>query len=467
MADPDATTPVGGAPAADGVGPGGVVDDAPLGRAFWTLVASSGLSNLADGIFKIALPLLAIRYTRSPSLVAGVAIAGSLPWLLFALQAGAYADRWDRRRTMLVANTVRGLAVTVPAAAALVGGGSLWWLYVAAAIAGTAEVFHDTAAQSILPSIVPRRSLPRANGRLYAVELGSQQFVAPPLGGLLVGAAAAAALWAPALLWGVAVLALWTVRGSYRATRPGTVEPTNIRQDVVEGLRFLAGHRMLRVLAALTGAMNLLGAAAGPLLVLFAVGEESALGLDEAGFGLLSITMAVGALVGSFVAERMIAVFGRAATFAVTIVLSALMLLGPALTTSVPVIAVLMFAGGFGMMVWNIPAVSFRQTVTPDHMLGRINSAYRLVAWGTMPLGAAIGGGLAELLPLQAVFGLLGGVSLLLVLPNRVITDDRLAEAERRADAAREALADEEAGDGRTAAASADTPSPGAPPVDP
>lgn len=405
-----------------------------LGGPFWTLVGSSGLSNVADGVFKIALPLLALRFTRSPVAIAGLEIVRSAPWLLIALQVGALADRWDRRRTMLAANAVRAIAVGVPAVLALRGDGSLELLYVAAAVTGVAEVFHDVTSQSIVPAMVPRHQLARANGRLYAVELGSQQFVAPPLGGFLVGAFALLALWVPAVLWGLAVLALWTVRGSYRPSRSSTAA-TTIRQDVVEGLRFLRGNRMLRVMAVMVGGMNMLWAAALPLFVLYAVGEQSILGLDEAGFGLLSLAAAAGSLVGSLAAERMTARIGRARTLTGCVAASAATLVVPALTDRVDLVAVAFVVGGFGIMLWNIPTVSFRQTVTPDHLLGRVNSTYRLLAWGTMPLGAALGGLLGEVLPLQVVFGLIGAAGLLLLVPDRVITDGRLAAEEALAEA--------------------------------
>lgn len=440
-----------GSPIVDGERRGNAPDDR-LGRDFWTLVASSGASNLADGIYKIALPLLALGYTRSPVLVAGVEIARSAPWLVLALQAGALADRWDRRVTMLVANALRATAVTIPAVLALTGDGTLWALYVAAVIAGVAEVFHDTASQSILPQIVGRGRLERANSRLYAVELGSQQFVAPPLGGALVGIAAVTALWVPSALWALAVVALWTVQGSYRPVRSASDQGASIRQDVAEGIAFLRGHRMLRVMAVMVGGMNLLFSALLPLFVLFAVGPGSALGLTEGQFGLLSLALAVGSLLASVVAERVIARVGRAAAMTATIVLSVLALAGPAVTTSVPVLAVLLALGGFGIMLWNIPTVSFRQTVSPDHMLGRVNSVYRLLAWGTMPIGAALGGLLAEVLPLRTVFAVLTGLGLLLLLPNLVVTDERLAAAEREAAAERDAAAGREAAAGHDSA---------------
>ncbi|MFD1499777.1 MFS transporter, partial [Streptosporangium lutulentum] len=160
----------------------------PLGIAYWRLWTSSGLSNLADGIFKIALPLVAIRFTDSPTLIAGLTFALTLPWLLFALQAGALADRLDRRRAMLCANTVRAVLLAALTLTVVVGIGSIWALYIIAICVGVAETVYDTSAQSILPQVVSRDLLSRANGHLHAAELAANQFVGPPLGGFLVAA---------------------------------------------------------------------------------------------------------------------------------------------------------------------------------------------------------------------------------------------------------------------------------------
>lgn len=408
---------------------------APLGRPFWTLVTSSGLSNLADGVFKLALPLVALRFTTSPGLIAGLSIVQSAPWLLLSLQAGAYTDRWDRRRTMLAANTVRGTVVALPALATLLGHGDLWLLYVAAALMGVAEVFHDNAAQSLLPSLVGRGRLARANSRLYAVEMVAQQFAGPPLAGLLVGAGAALALFAPSALWLLALVALALVRGAFRPVARDTV--TSIREDVAEGARYLRGHDTLRTLAVCVGGINLAGSATFPLLVVFAVGPASTLRLTDEQFGLLSLVLAVGSLLGTVVAERLQARLGRHRLLVFTVLAGAASTAAPALTTSVPVLAVFLFLGGLGIILWNIPTVSFRQTVTPDHLLGRVNSAYRLLAWGTMPIGAAIGGVLGETVGVRPTFAIAGAGSLLLLVPLRRVTDERLAADERAAELAR------------------------------
>jgi MFS family permease len=190
-----------------------------LGLPFWRLWSASSLSNLADGLVKVALPLVAITLTDSPGLVAGVTLAVTLPWLLFALPAGALADRVDRRIAMVTANIVRAAGVAILAVTVLLGlessPAAIWALYAVALLLGTAETIYDTCAQSILPQVVARDQLPRANGRLIAAELTANEFVGPPLGGLLVAAGVAVAFATPAALWAVAVGALLLLRGGF------------------------------------------------------------------------------------------------------------------------------------------------------------------------------------------------------------------------------------------------------------
>ena len=410
-----------------------VPGDGRLGRRYWTLVTSSGLSNLADGVFKMALPLVAISYTRSPALVAGLELVRSLPWLLASLQVGALTDRLDRRRAMVVANVARAAFVAVPAVAIVAGGGSLWLLYLAAVGTGVAEVFYDTSSQSILPALVPRSCIDRANGRLYAVELGAQEFAGPPIAGALVAVGLAASFTSSAALWVVAVVALTTLRGSFRPRRDGP--RTSIRTDVREGLTFLLRRPVLRTMAVMVGMSNLAGSAAGAVLVLFAVGPGSPMGLTEPQFGALFAVTAGGGLLGGLLADRILRRLGRARAMTLSVFGMAAFVGGPALTTDVAVIAALLVFGGSTIMVWNVITVSFRQRVTPDHLLGRVNSAYRLLAWGTRPVGAALGGTIGEWLGVRAVFAVMGVVSLAVLIPNRRITEEALSAAEARAEA--------------------------------
>ena len=398
-----------------------------LGGSFWRLWWADGLSNLADGILKVALPLIALEFTRSPTLIAGLAFAFTLPWLLFALPAGALADRIDRRRAMLGANIARATIVGVIALGAAFGFGSIWILYIGAFTVGMAETLYDTSAQSILPQVVRRDVLPRANSRLYVAETVSNQFIGPPLGGLLAAAGAAVALATPAGLWLVAIGALLLMRGSFTVERTGR---TTMRADIAEGLRFLWRHTVLRALAIMTGVFNLSSNAAFAVFVLYAVGPQSPMKLTEPQYGILLTSFAIGSVIGSFMAIPLERRLGRVRTIAISMIGPALTVGVPALTTNVFAIGGAFFVGGMAVMMWNIIVVSFRQRATPDRLLGRVNSAYRLVAWGTMPVGAAIGGVLAQWLGVTAVFAIMTAVVLSMFFFLFVVTDARMNAAE-------------------------------------
>lgn len=396
-------------------------------RRFWT---ASALSNLADGVFQVALPLLAVRLTHSPALIAGVAFANRLPWLLFALQAGALADRLDRRRTMFNVDLVRVVLIGGLAALTAAGAEHLWALYAVALALGVGETLFDTAAQSVMPSVVDRDQLSRANGRLYAVELTMNQFVGPPLGGVLAAAAVALAFATSASAYLLAAVALALVSGSFKPVRTGP--RTTLRTDIAEGLRYLFGHRLLRTLAIMVGVMNLASTATFSVFPLFAI-EPGPMGLSELGFGVILTATAAGSLLGSLCTARLERAMGRHRLLMLTIVLS-----GPTLaltaTATVPLVLLGGVLMGFGVVMWNVVTVSLRQRVAPDHLLGRVNAGYRLLAWGTMPVGAFLGGLLGELVGLRATFVIAGGGCALLLFLKPFVTDEAMEAAEREAE---------------------------------
>ncbi len=405
-----------------------------LPRPYWKLWTASAGSNLADGIFWIALPLLAIRLTDSPALIAGVTIASRLPWLLFSLVAGALADRLDRRRTMILVDLFRGGLLGALALATFAGVASLPVLYLVAFALGVAETLFDTSAQSIMPNLVKPDRLSVANGRLYAVELTMNQFVGPPVGGFLAAAGVSLAFGTGAAAYLLAALALWTIAGSFRPVREGP--PTRIHEDIAEGLRYLFGHPLLRVLALMVGISNLVTSAVFSVFVLYAV-SPGPLGLDEVGFGLLATTMAIGSLVGSFIVEPLERRLGRANLLAVSMLGFGIPMILPGITTNVVIIGVAWVIGGAIGIAWNVVTVSLRQRIVPDRLLGRLNASYRLLAWGTMPIGALLGGLVGETLGLPAVFLIFGGLNLVLLLGRLVVTDAAIEAAERDAQAAK------------------------------
>lgn len=401
----------------------------PLGGSFWRLWTSSGLSNLADGVLKVALPLVALRFTDSPLLIGGVGVALSLPWLLFTLPMGALADRMDRRWAMLGTNTARGVLVLTLFLAVSLDLGSIWLLYATAFLLGACETLYDTTAQSILAQLVRRDQLSRANGRLYGMEMTANEFVGPPLGSALVAVSVALAFVTPGALWIAAVGVLLLVRGRFKVRRGGP--PTSMRADIDEGLRFLWNHRLLRTFAILVGVSNFATSAVFTLLVVYAVGANSPLGLTEAAFGLLYSAFAAGSLVGAFTAEWCERVLGRARTLWLTALTFSLLALAPGLSSNVWLVGLSFAVGGAGVMMWNVITVSLRQRMAPGALLGRVNSVYRLLAWGTRPLGAAAGGLLAQLLGVQTMFVVMGLLTLTLLVPLLRINDTALDAAER------------------------------------
>lgn len=389
-----------------------------LGPGYRWLLAAAGNANLADGIVKAALPLLAVRLTDSPALVAGVALAAGLPWLLTTLHAGALADRLDRRRTMLLANSGRAVVLGAFAATIVADLDRIWLLYAVAFGLGVAETLHDTAAQSFLPQLVGRDHLARANGRLYGVEITANQFVGPPLGAFVLAASAAAAVVAPATLFAVAALALTRIRGAFRPERAGP--RVSLGADVREGVRVLWDHRLLRTFAWMVGVMNLASTATFAVLVLHALGP---MGLSEGGYGILLTASALGSLVASLVAERVEATIGRAWTLRLSVLTGVAAGFVPAVTADRWLVGASMVAFGLGAVLWNVVVVSFRQRVSPDHLLGRVNAGFRLLAWGTMPIGAGLAAVVGELFGVQAVFAASGAIVALLLLVRVTDTD--------------------------------------------
>jgi MFS family permease len=399
----------------------------PLGLNYRKLWFSSAAANLADGIFVVALPLMAISLTASPALVAGVSIAGRLPWLVFVLIAGALADRLDRRVTMRNVQVMRVIVLGTLAALALGGQLSLPILYAAAFVLGIGETLFDTAAQSLLPNIVPRDLLNVANGRLYAVELAMNQFIGPPLGGALVAISVPLALTGSVVAYALAAVGLALLVGTFRAEAVGS-RPSMVT-EIREGLGYLLRNRILRTLAIMVGISNLASSAVFSVLVLYVV-APGPMGLDEVGFGILTTGFAVGAIVGTVlepVTERRL---GRSNVLFLMVVVTGLATLVPVVTSSAVWVFASLAVSGVVVMMWNIITVSLRQRITPDRLLGRVNAGYRFFAWGAMPIGALVGGLIAEAFGVVSVFLLAGLVTLGMLAFRRILSDAAIDAAE-------------------------------------
>lgn len=409
---------------------------ADLGDRYRKLWGASAVSNLGDGLDSAALPLLIALLTRDPLLVSGVAIANKLPWLIFSLQAGAIADRVDRKRLMGVVNAARFALMATLGLAVLGDWATIWMLYVVAFALGIGETLFDNAAQAFMPALVHRDQLEKANGRLFAAEIVNNQFLGPPLGGFLFGVAAALPILLDAGTYAISAVLILAIPGTYaarRAAAPGVRR--RMRTEIAEGLRWLWNHRLLRALGLMLGVLNGMASAGFAIFVLFAL---EVLGVSEFGFGVLLTMTAAGSVLASLIAERVVDRFGRATALVASVVIFATTSIGIGLTSSAIVVGALSAASGFGTVVWNIITVSLRQTIIPDELLGRVNSVYRFLGWGAMPLGALLGGGLASAFGLRAPFLVGGAVMLVALVPllrvvNRRTIEEARAEAAERA----------------------------------
>ncbi|RVV98029.1 MFS transporter [Mesobaculum littorinae] len=366
-------------------------------------IAASGITNLGDGIAVAVWPWMASLLTRDALLIALVPFALRLPWFLAALPAGVITDRVDRKRLILWADTARGLAflgcglavIAAPmpglATGSDAGPGPLYLaLIAAAAIVGTAEVFRDNAAQTMLPALVPHARLEVANGRLWAVETLGNGLAGPALGAAMIALALPMPFLGNAALYGVALLLVVPLAVPARP-RPARAK---FHVELGEGYRFLAGAPLLRLLAVVTGTWNLAFQIAFVGLVLHA---QENLGLSAPGFGLVLSAGAVGGILGVLAGDRIARRLGPARTTQATLLLSGLCFLAMPLAPSGPWLGLTLAVFQAAGMVWNIVSVSYRQRRIPDALLGRVNSLYRLIAWGMMPVGAVLSGVLVTL----------------------------------------------------------------------
>lgn len=370
-----------------------------LGPDFLRLWAAAAASNVGDGVRITALPLLAAFLTRNPVLISGVLIATRLPWLVFSLHAGAIADRVDRKRLIVRVNLGRAVVMGLLALSVATGFGGLAALYLVALLQGIGEVFSDNTAFAMLPSVVPKERLEDANGRIEGAIIVTNEFAGPALGALLF------AHWASvpfALDAATFVLAAWFFAG-IKATSPRreAATSTTVGQDIRTGLRWLRSHTLLRNLTVIASLTNLALQATFAIQVLFVL---NTLGLSPTGFGLIMAAEAGGSLIGSFAAAPMKRRLGTRATVVIALAVVAVANLVVATTTSWGVATAMWIAMTFAGAVWTIVTNSLRQTIVPDGLLGRVQSAHRLFSWGAMPLGALIGGITAATLGLRAPF---------------------------------------------------------------
>ncbi len=349
------------------------------------------VSQFGTQLSLIALPYLAVTVLGANEFQMGV--LGTLEFLAFlviGLPAGAWVDRWRRQRVLIANDLVRAAALgSLPLAYAL-GALSLGQLFAVALVAGTATVFFDVAYQSYLPAIVDRERITEGNSKLE-ISRAVAQVGGPGLGGLLIRLLGSPVLIAvDAVSFLVSALFVSRIRHEEAVHDRSARRP--LRVEIAEGVRFVAGHSLLRRIAASTALFNLFSSVTAALLILYLVRD---LGLSPGLIGLTLSAGAVGGLLGAAGATPFARWVGEGRAIPLGALISVPFTFLYPLASFGPPVPILILAGlglSFGVVIYNVTQVSFRQRMCPPHLLGRMNATIRFMVWGTLPIGAFAGG---------------------------------------------------------------------------
>ena len=403
-----------------------------LGPEFRKLWAASAVSNLGDGVALVAAPLLAAALTHDPALVAGLAFAQRLPWLLFALLSGALADRLDRRRAMAAVGACRAALIGALGIAVLLDRTSLPLLYAVFFLLSAGETLFDTASATVLPAVVPRDRLPEANARLSGTLTVANHFVGKPLGGLLFAVAAALPFLLGAGGLAAAAALVLALRGTFKVERVEGTPPAALRAEIAAGVRWLWRHRLLRTLALTLAFLDVTLVAWDSVLVLVA---RERLGIGEAGYGVFLMTHAGGAVLGSLVAGRIIARLGAGRVLRIGLFVEVATPAAIALSSGPLLAGAALAIFGCHALIWGALLTSLRQELTPNLLRGRVESVYRLLAYGGAAPGPLLGGLLAARFGLAAPFWFAAiATALLIPLVWSTFSEATVAAARRDAD---------------------------------
>lgn len=445
-----------------------------LGPNYAKLFGGALAANLGDGLMSVALVWLASAVTRDAWAISLVGVASRLPWLIFTLPAGVISDRFDRRKLVALMDVARfaivaalGLVVLgfqsdLPTPAELADGAPapasgpvlIGVLCAAGLLLGFAEVLRDNTAQTLMPSVVEKSQLEKANGRLWAAETTVNSFVGPPLAGVLLGLALALPFLINAGLLAVSAALVFALVGSFAPAGRADAAPSKInwRAEISEGFSWLWHHQLIRTLALLLGGLNLLSNLSFAVMVLFV---QDVLGIYQGWkFGLATTGFAAGAVIGSWAADRITRWLSPGRALAVSIVGMGATSVAMGLAPNVAVFWAAGLLAGVLVVLWNVITVSLRQRLIPDQLLGRVNSVYRFFSWGTISIGTVLGGVLVSLAQpivgrewaLRGIFivaGIAQGLLVIFALSRVNTATIRAAEQAAGQDGAHERAADQ------------------------
>ncbi len=369
-------------------------------RDFLLLWSGQVVSSLGSAASSIAFPLLVLALTGSPARAGIVGFAGTLPFLLFQLPAGGLVDRWDRKRTMIVSDALRGVALGSIAVAYAAGVLTFAQIVAVAFAEGTLFVLFMLAERTALPHVVAPEQLPAALAQNEARTRGAT-LAGNPLGGILFGLGHAVPFAADAASYLVSMVSLFFVRSDFQEERPPST--TAFHKEIAEGLVWLWRQPFLRAAALLVAGSNFIFQAMALVLIVLAQARGASAALIGVVLGLMGAGGLLGAFVAPWVNRRIPA---RAVVIGANWVWAALL---PFIALVPWPLAMGILAGGLAFVgpAWNVVISAYSLTLTPDRLRGRVGGVQGLVAWGPIPLGSLVGGLLLQWL---------GGVTTTLVL---------------------------------------------------
>ena len=363
-------------------------------RAYLTLWGGQVVSAVGTQVSDLALPLLVLSLTASPAQAGLVGAASALPYVIFCLPAGALVDRWDRKRTMVLCDTIRALSLgSLPLAYAL-GFLSLVQIYLVALVEGTFFVFFSLAEVSALPALVSKEDLPGVATRTELTNSISF-LVGRAIGGTLYGLGRTLPFLADAISYVVSVVSLSLIRVPFQGKRE--TGPRRLTTEIWEGVRWLWRQPFLCFLALEGGVVHIVGAGENLLIIVIAQRLHSSAFVIGLILGAGGVGTLLGALLGGLLQRRW--------PFSL-LLLGTMWLMGLfcLLYLWIPNVAWLALVGvllALVMTVYGVIQLSYRLMRIPDELQGRVNSVYRLVVFGGDPIGLALTGFLLQIWSVQ------------------------------------------------------------------
>jgi len=369
----------------------------PLGHDFSRIWSASLITNLVDGVLRLAAPLLAVSLTEDPILIGALTALGLLPWLFFAIPIGAIVDRVDRRKALVLGNSLRAAIALFIAFAVSQGFINIWLLLISVFFFGICEVLVDTTSQAVLPQILDKSNYERGNSRLQISEVIVSQFAGAPLSGLLYAVSIALPFFFSTtgfILAGLLIL-LFPFEREINARKEGDAGQAKLglKGDIKFALNYLFQDKQIFSIVVITTLLGFFYSLSNAIAPLFILKE---LKVSPALFGVVLAIQGVGALAGSIAAPMVSKYLGRGKALAINVFFASLLVIFIGLSPNAYFFVAVSVLIGFTISVWNILLMSLYQSLIPPELYGRIHGARRTIVWGLMPIGAIIGGVIAR-----------------------------------------------------------------------